>query len=141
MHPRLARPHHHDAASHQGKYANTPPQTTFPNRSLTRRISPFQLENGDLILCREVISETLFARLPRSMVTQEQSSATGGKTTVKRCLSPINKPSKRKVEQIEVDDIYDSIKRLYGDDIPVTCSSQAVQPPVHSPGFLQVPAT
>lgn len=65
-----------------------------------------QVDSQCLIQCRELMS--------RYLISQRQTSSAH---MYLANVNPIttNKPTKRKVEQIEEDDIYDGIKRLYND--------------------------
>jgi len=76
-----------------------------------------QLKSDELVKCRKLISRIL--------------STTSYNQTLVQSWKTGSKPSKRKVEQTELgDDVYDGIKRLYGDETGVyesilVCGSQA----------------
>ncbi|KAG1679548.1 Cyclin-I [Nymphon striatum] len=93
--------------------------------------------NDDLIHCREVISETL------SQGDPSHGSFTKIIPVKRSSSSPVTKSTKRKVEQIEVDEIYDSIKRLYNEDLQTgMCATQVEQlPTISNPALLQILAT
>jgi len=95
-----------------------------------------KLSNVEVIRCREVVSQ-----IPWTIALCHGNSSTGWKGTKAFC-----KPSKRKAEQSEADeDIYDGIKRLYGDDGTseskvASCSSQISIEAIHL-SFTVVSAT
>lgn len=75
-----------------------------------------QIDQRELIRCREVISRIIPSSSSRKPEIPRSSAVS---------------PKKRKVEQTEVDDIYDCIKRLYGEEnsfeTKLSCGSQASQ--------------
>ncbi|XP_070552918.1 cyclin-I-like [Ptychodera flava] len=112
-----------------------------------------QTDNNQVIRCREAITTYLSSQPGTGYITQQKhqqiqqqdqqqvkikmpSSFGSAFHSAQYHRHRAKKPNKRKVEQIEVDEIYDSIKRLYNDDnsqdvvmasapsTPVSCSHQ-----------------
>lgn len=71
-----------------------------------------RVENADVIRCREALARTFALLGPRASRKHGRSES---------ARAP--KPSKRKMENMDIEEIYDSIKRLYGEDAPASCGT------------------
>ncbi|KAH6935429.1 hypothetical protein HPB50_005743 [Hyalomma asiaticum] len=91
-----------------------------------------QVENGDVIRCREELA-CIFAKARTTVSRKHRHSDSQN----------AHKPSKRRMETTDIEDIYDSIKRLYGEDTAstsppagsVSCGMHQVQGGISVPGF------
>lgn len=66
-----------------------------------------QVENADVIRCREDLARTFTTLRPTA--SRKHGHSESGHAP---------KPSKRKMENMDIEEIYDSIKKLYGDESP-----------------------
>ncbi|KAL1433041.1 hypothetical protein MTO96_002018 [Rhipicephalus appendiculatus] len=73
-----------------------------------------QVENSDVIRCREELA-CIFARARTAVSRKHRHSDSQN----------AHKPSKRRMETTDIEDIYDSIKRLYGEETASTASPPA----------------
>lgn len=90
-----------------------------------------QVENSDVIRCREELA-CIFTKARTAVSRKHRHSDSQN----------AHKPSKRRMETTDIEDIYDSIKRLYGDDsapaaaaASVSCGMHQAQGSLSMPGF------